>query len=503
MATSIPNRLLFIDGKWTEPIRKNRIPIVNPVTEEIIGHIPAATAEDVDIAVEAAQTALSRNGGKDWASATGAHRANYLRAIAAKITERKSELAKLEAIDSGKPLEEAAWDIDDVAGCFQYHAELAEALDSKQKTPISLPMEAFKCHVLREPLGVIGLITPWNYPLLMATWKVAPALAAGCTAVLKPSELASITCLELGEVCKEVGLPPGVLNILTGLGPEAGASLASHPHVDKIAFTGSSATGIKIMTAAAQLVKPVTLELGGKSPIVVFEDVDLDKAAEWSLFGCFWTNGQICSATSRLLVHESIASEFFDKLVNWCKNIKISDPLEEGCRLGPVVSSGQYEKVMKFISKAKDEGATILCGGERPQHLKKGYFVEPTIITGIKTSMQIWREEVFGPVLCVKTFSTENEAIELANDTHYGLAAAVLSRDLERCERMTKAFQAGVVWVNCSQPCFSQAPWGGKKRSGFGRELGEWGLDNYLNVKQVTQYVSDDPWGWYKSPSNL
>ncbi|CAI9754617.1 unnamed protein product [Fraxinus pennsylvanica] len=503
MATPIPNRLLFIDGEWREPIRKNRIPIVNPATEEIIGNIPAATAEDVDIAVEAARKALSRNGGKDWASATGAHRAKYLRAIAAKITERKSELAKLEAIDSGKPLEEAVWDIDDVSGCFEYHAELAEALDSKQKTPISLPMEAFKCHVLREPLGVIGLITPWNYPLLMATWKVAPVLAAGCTAVLKPSELASITCLELGEVCKEVGLPPGVLNILTGLGPEAGASLASHPHVDKIAFTGSSATGTKIMTAAAPLVKPVTLELGGKSPIVVFEDVDLDKAAEWSLFGCFWTNGQICSATSRLLVHESIASEFLDKLVNWCKNIKISDPLEEGCRLGPVVSGGQYEKVMKFISTAKDEGATILCGGEHPRHLKKGYFIEPAIITDIKTSMQIWREEVFGPVLCVKTFTTEDEAIELANDTHYGLAAAVLSQDLERCERMTKAFQAGIVWVNCSQPCFSQAPWGGKKRSGFGRELGEGGLDNYLNVKQVTQYVSDDPWGWYKSPSNL
>ncbi|KAI3454559.1 hypothetical protein Pfo_011222 [Paulownia fortunei] len=500
MAIPIPSRQLFIDGEWREPVKKNRIPIVNPATEETIGDIAAATAEDVNIAVEAARNALIRHGGKDWASATGAHRAKYLRAIAAKITEKKSELAKLEAIDCGKPLEEAAWDIDDVAGCFEYYADIAEAFDSKKRTLVSLPMETFKCHVLKEPIGVVGLITPWNYPLLMATWKVAPALAAGCTAILKPSELASITCLELAEVCREVGLPSGVLNILTGLGPEAGAPLAAHPHVDKIAFTGSSATGVKIMTAAAQLVKPVTLELGGKSPIVVFEDVDLDKAAEWTLFGCFWTNGQICSATSRLLVHESIAEAFLDKLVKWCENIKISDPLEEGCRLGPIVSSGQYEKVMKFISTAKDEGATILCGGARPQHLKKGFFIEPAIITDVKTSMQIWREEVFGPVLCVKTFTTEDEAIELANDTHYGLGAAVLSQDLERCERMTKAFQVGIVWVNCSQPCFSQAPWGGKKRSGFGRELGEWGLDNYLNVKQVTQYVSDDQWGWYKSP---
>ncbi|KAL6528631.1 Aminoaldehyde dehydrogenase 2, peroxisomal [Orobanche minor] len=348
-------------------------------------------------------------------------------------------------------------------------------------------MDTFKCYVLKEPIGVVGLITPWNYPMLMATWKVARALAAGCTAILKPSELASVTCLELAEVCREVGLPAGVLNILTGLGTEAGAPLVSHPDVDKIAFTGSSVTRSKIMTSAASLVKPVTLELGGKSPIVVFEDVDLDKAAEWALFGCFWTNGQICTATSRLIVHESIADVFLDKLVKWCENIKISDPFEEGCRLGPVVSSGQYEKVLKFISTAKEEGATILCGGGRPEHLKKGFFVEPTIITDVKTSMQIWREEVSGPVLCVKTFSTE-EATELANDSHYGLGAAVLSQDLERCERLTQAFQEGIVW-------------GGKKRSGFGRELGEWGLDNYLNVKQVTQYISEDPWGWYKPPT--
>ncbi|XP_076959562.1 betaine aldehyde dehydrogenase, chloroplastic-like [Bidens hawaiensis] len=502
MAITIPSRQLFIDGQWRQPANKNRISVVNPATEDVIGDIPAATAEDVNIAVEAARKALKCNGGKDWASASGAHRAKYLRAIAAKILEKKSELAKLEAIDCGKPLEEAAWDMDDVAGCFEYNADLAEALDKKQNAPVSLPMDTFKCHLTREPIGVVGLITPWNYPLLMATWKVAPALAAGCTAILKPSELASLTCLELGEICKEVGLPNGVLNILTGLGTEAGASLASHPDVDKIAFTGSSVTGSKVMTAAAQNIKPVTLELGGKSPIVVFNDVDIDKAVEWTLFGCFWTNGQICSATSRLLVHESIADEFVDKLVKWAKNIKISDPLEDGCRLGPVVSSGQYEKVLKFVSTAKSEGATVLCGGERPPHLKKGYYMEPAIITGVNRSMQIWKEEVFGPVLCVKTFASEEEAIELANDTHYGLAAAVISKDLERCDHVTKALDVGIVWVNCSQPCFSQAPWGGKKRSGFGRELGEWGLENYQNVKQVTRYLSDDAWGWYKPPSS-
>ncbi|XP_054820592.1 aminoaldehyde dehydrogenase 2, peroxisomal [Prosopis cineraria] len=503
MAIPVPNRLLFIDGEWKEPILKKQIPIINPTTEEKIGDIPAATSEDVELAVVAARRALTRNKGSDWSTASGSIRARYLRAIADKVKDRKSELAKLEAMDCGKPLEEAAWDIDDVAGCFEYYADLAEGLDAKQKAPVSLPMDTFKSYVLLEPIGVVGLITPWNYPLLMATWKVAPALAAGCTAILKPSELASVTCLELADICREVGLPPGVLNILTGLGPEAGAPLASHPHVDKIAFTGSSATGSKIMTSAAQLVKPVSLELGGKSPIIVFEDVDLDKAAEWTIFGCFWTNGQICSATSRLIIHESIATEFLNTIVKWIKNIKISDPLEEGCRLGPVVSEGQYEKILKFIENAKREGATILTGGYRPEHLKKGFFIEPTVITDVTTSMQIWREEVFGPVLAVKTFSNEEEAIELANDSHYGLGAAVISNDLERCERITKAFQAGIVWINCSQPCFTQAPWGGQKRSGFGRELGEWGLNNYLNVKQVTQYISDEPWGWYQKPSKL
>ncbi|CBI15092.3 unnamed protein product, partial [Vitis vinifera] len=249
------------------------------------------------------------------------------------------------------------------------------------------------------------------------------------------------------------------------------------------------------MTAAAQLVKPVSLELGGKSSILVFEDVDLDKAAEWTAFGCFWTNGQICSATSRLLVQESTAAEFLDKLVKWTKNIKISDPLEEGCKLGPVVSRGQYEKLSEFISTATSEDGTVLCGGGCPQHLKRGFFIEPTIISDVTTSMQIWREEVFGPVLCVKTLSTEDEAIELANDSSYALAGAVISDDLERCDRVSKALNAGIVWVNCSQPCFYQAPWGGNKRSGFGRELGPWGLDNYLNVKQVTQYISSEPWG--------
>ncbi|XP_034207439.1 betaine aldehyde dehydrogenase 1, chloroplastic-like isoform X2 [Prunus dulcis] len=498
MAVPVPSRQLFIAGEWREPLLEKRIPIINPATEEIVGDIAAATAEDVDMAVDAARTAFFSNEGKDWSSASGAYRAKFLRAISDMILERKSLLAKLETIDTGKPLDEAISDMENCASCFKYYAELAEALDLKQKITVSIQQQSFKTHVLKEPIGVVALIPPWNYPLWMATWKVAPALAAGCTAILKPSELASVTCLELAEICRQVDLPSGVLNVVTGLGSAAGAPLSSHRHVDKIAFTGSTATGIKVMTAAAQLIKPVSLELGGKSPILVFEDADLD--TEWTIFGCFFTNGQICSATSRLLVHESIAAEFLEKLVDWSKNIKISDPMEEGCRLGAIISEGQYEKIMSFISTAKSEGATILYGGARPQHLKKGFFIEPTIITDVSTSMSIWREEIFGPVLCVKTFTTENEAIELANDTDYGLAAAVISKDLERCERFTKAVQSGIVWINCSQPCFNEAPWGGNKRSGIGRELGEWGLENYLSIKQVTHYTSEKPLGWYSAP---
>ncbi|XP_026378038.1 betaine aldehyde dehydrogenase 2, mitochondrial-like [Papaver somniferum] len=315
----------------------------------VVSDKAAGTAEDVDLAVDVASKTLSRNKRKDWPKATGAFRAKCLRAIAAKVLERKSELARLEALYYGKPLDEAAWDMDDVAGCFEYHADLAEGLDAKIKVHVNVPMETFKSHVRKEPIGVLGMINPWNYPLLMAIWKVAPSLTAGCAAILKPSKLTSITCSELGDICREVGLPPCVLNIVTGLGPESGALLAAHPYVDKISFTGSTATGSRMMTAASQLVKPVTLELGGKSPIVIFEDTNLDKAAEWTMFGCFWTNGQMCSAISRLIVHENIAEKFLQRLVSWVKKVKVSDPMEEGCMLGPVVSGGQASVELQGI----------------------------------------------------------------------------------------------------------------------------------------------------------
>jgi betaine-aldehyde dehydrogenase len=499
----VPKRGLFIDGHWVEPLKGKRIPIVNPTTEESVGDIPAATSEDVDAAVKAAKDAFYRNKGQDWAKASGKHRATFLRAIAKRVAERKSELAKLESIDCGKPIDEAEWDLDDVSGCFEYYADLAEKLDERQDAPLELPMEQFKCNIRREAMGVVGLITPWNYPLLMATWKVAAALAAGCTAILKPSEIASVTCLELASIAADVGLPRGVLNVITGYGLEAGAPLASHPGVDKVAFTGSTNTGRSIMSGASQLIKPVTLELGGKSPLIVFDDADVDKAVEWAMFGAFWTNGQICSATSRLLLQEGIADEFLKKITTWASSIKVSDPLEKDCRLGPLVSESQYKKVKEFVRVAQEEGATIVCGGKRPDHLTKGFFLTPTVISNVKPHMQIWTDEVFGPVLAVSTFKTEEEALAMANDTQYGLAGAVISKDEDRCKRVSEGLEVGIVWINCSQPCFCQAPWGGNKRSGFGRELGEWGLENYLSVKQVTRYVSNDEWGWYPKPSKL
>lgn len=485
---------LFIDGKWAEPAKGGTLDVIDPATEEVFHKIAAATADDVDLSVKAARRAFDEG---PWPRMSGAERARYLRAIADKVIEKKDYLARLEVRDNGKPLPEAAWDMDDVAGCFQFYANLAEEQDNHPEENIPLGDSRFTSKVVKEPLGVVGAITPWNYPLLMSTWKVAPALAAGCTMVLKPSELASLTTLELGVIAEEVGLPPGVLNIVTGLGQEAGSPLSEHPLVDKLAFTGSVATGRNVMIAGAQDIKNVSLELGGKSPFVVFADSDVEEAVEWIMFGIFWNQGQVCSATSRVLIEESAYETILARLVEETRKIRIGNGLEEGTLLGPIVSRSQYDKVLAAIERARSEGAKVATGGTRPQGLDKGYFVEPTVLTDMPEDAWVWKEEIFGPVVCVKPFKTEDEAIRMANDSKYGLAAAVMSKDLARAERVARAFRAGIVWINCSQPTFTDAPWGGYKQSGIGRELGRWGFENYLEVKQVTSFASDQPWGWY------
>lgn len=487
-------RELYIDGKWLRPIKGGTCPVINPATEEVIGTIAAATEEDVDIAVKAARRAFDRDG---WPKLSGPQRATYLRAIADGIRARQAEIARLEVLDNGKPFPEADWDIADAAGCFDFYAGLAEQLDHHPEETIPLADDRFTSKAVREPIGVAGAIIPWNYPLLMAAWKVAPALAAGCTVVLKPAELTSLTALELAAIADEVGLPAGVLNIVTGAGSVAGQAIIDHKGVDKLAFTGSGPVGSRIMAAAARDIKRVSLELGGKSPFVVFDDADIEEAVEWIMFGIFWNQGQVCSATSRVLVQEAIYERLLGRLVDETNKIKIGNGLDEGVLLGPLVSKRQYEQVTAAIEAARQAGATVVCGGTRPEGFDRGYYLRPTILTDVPLNSDAWVEEIFGPVVCIRPFKTEEEAVELANESRFGLAAAVMSKDEVRAERVAAAFRAGIVWINCSQPTFTEAPWGGYKESGIGRELGRWGLDNYLETKQITKYVGKSSWGWY------
>ncbi len=485
---------LYIDGQWQVSQSHEFIEVINPATEEVFDKVAAGNMADINAAVIAARKAFDQG---PWPLMTGTERAVILRKMAVLINERLQELAKIETLDNGKPLPEAQWDIEDTAGTFEYYAGLAENMDEAFEEMIQLPEARFSSRVIKEPIGVAGAIIPWNYPMLMAAWKVAPALAAGCTMVLKPSEATPLTALALADIADQAGLPAGVLNVVTGLGKDAGQALTEHAGVDKLAFTGSVPTGSKIMQQAARDIKNISLELGGKSPFIVFKDSDIDKAVEWIMFGIFWNQGQVCSATSRVLVEKSIYPALLERLIAETEKIKIGPGDEDGVLLGPLVNQLQYEKVMAAIAKGLEQGAKIVTGGNRPEGFKTGYFIEPTIFTDMAEDSWIWQEEIFGPVVCVKSFETEAEAITLANDSRFGLAAAVMSDDYDRTERVAKALRAGIVWINCSQPTFCEAPWGGYKQSGIGRELGRWGLNNYLETKQITRFDSDAPWAWY------
>ncbi len=483
---------LYIDGAWVAPAEGGTLPVIDPATEEVFHHIPAATAPDAEAAVKAAREAFD-NG--PWPRMTGAERAKYLRAMAKGIRDRLPELARIETRDNGKPLPESEWDLADAAGCFDFYADLAEELDGEVEE-VKLADARFTSKAVREPLGVAVAIVPWNYPLLMATWKVAPALAAGCTMILKPAETTSLTALELGAIAEAAGLPKGVLNILSGKGSVVGQALVEHPQVDKVAFTGSGPVGSQIMAAGAKDIKRISLELGGKSPFIVFADSDIEKAVEWIMFGIFWNQGQVCSATSRVLVEAPLYDKLLPRLVEEAEKIRMGNGLDEGTLLGPLVNEGQYRDVLGHIDRAVEQGATVATGGKY-EGFNRGFWVKPTILTNMALDSDAWVEEIFGPVVCIRPFETEEEAIRLANDSRFGLAAAVMSGDDARAERVARAFRAGIVWINCSQPTFTEAPWGGYKQSGIGRELGRWGLANYLETKQITKLVSDAPWGWY------
>jgi betaine-aldehyde dehydrogenase len=484
---------LHIDGQWVEPALGGRFSTFDPSDESLLAQIAAATAQDIDLAVAAARRAFDQG---PWPRLAGAERAAVLRRIAEGIRANQDELARLEVRDNGKPLPEALWDIADAAGCFDFYAGLAERLDGEEH-PVALADPRFSANVVREPVGVAGAIIPWNYPLLMAAWKVAPALAAGCCMVLKPSELTPLTALALARIGAAAGLPAGVLNVVPGLGGEAGAALAAHPGVDKLAFTGSVPTGSRIMQAAAREIKNISLELGGKSPFIVFADSAIEAAVEWIMFGIFWNQGQVCSATSRVLVERSLYPALLERLIDETAKIRIGQGFEEGVLLGPLASQAQLDKVLAAIDHGQAEGARLAYGGMRPAHCPRGYFITPAIFVDVPETASVWREEIFGPVVCLRPFDDEADALRQANDSPFGLAAAVMSADDARCERVARKLRAGIVWINCSQPTFTELPWGGYKSSGIGRELGEWGLDNYLETKQITRYDGREPWGWY------
>lgn len=486
---------LYINGQWLTPKNGRTFSSIDPSNEQEIAQVAAASVEDAELAVQAARQAFDQT---DW-SQQPKQRAVYLRAIAQEIRQQLDQLAEIEVRDNGKPLPEAVWDIQDAADCFDFYADLAEQLVENQDEQIPLSDERFSSVVCKEAVGVACAIIPWNYPLLMAAWKVAPALAAGCTLILKPAEATSLTAMELGRIAEKVGLPAGVLNIVTGIGSEIGPYLTAHPEIDKVAFTGSVPIGKQIMQSAAHSVKNLSLELGGKSAFIIFADSDLDAAVEWIMFGIFWNQGQVCSATSRVLVEQAIYPELLKRLAEAAQKIKIGQGLEADVKLGPLVNAKQYQQVMNAIQQGKQDGVTLMSGGKRPAHLAQGYYVEPTIFMDVPVEHPLWTDEIFGPVVAIRAFETEQEAIQLANQSIFGLAGAVMSKDMARCQRVAGKLRAGIIWINCSQPTFTEAPWGGYKQSGIGRELGIWGLENYLEIKQITSYDSDQPWGWYNS----
>jgi betaine-aldehyde dehydrogenase len=471
---------LFIDGRWQASGAPDLLDVFNPCTEEVIGQMLAATAEDVEKAVAAAKAAFA-----GWKKAGGAVRARFLKAIAARLRERAEELAVLSSRNNGKPLAEARVDMADAAASFSYYAEQAVALEAQQDSAVTVPDAAYQSQLRLEPAGVAALIVPWNFPLVTTSWKVAPALAAGCTVVLKPSEVTPLVELELGNICLDVGLPPGVVNIVTGQGA-VGAAITSHRDVAKISFTGSNKVGASVMQAAAQGFKSVGLELGGKSPIIVFADADEKQAVELIIGGIFYNAGQMCSATSRLLVEKSSASRVVEQVVAAARALKLGDALDPETTMGPITTKAQYEKVQYYIAMGKALGHHLVTGGGKPQNLNHGWFLEPTIFTDVPANSPLWREEIFGPVLCVQTFETEADAIALANDCDFGLVATIATRDLPKAQRVADALEVGHIWINSPQIIFVETSWGGFKASGIGRELGPWGLSAYLEVKHKT-----------------
>ncbi|MDT7686973.1 MAG: (Z)-2-((N-methylformamido)methylene)-5-hydroxybutyrolactone dehydrogenase [Pseudonocardiales bacterium] len=475
---------MVIGGKPVDALSGKTFESQNPYTGEPWAQVPDGGPEDIDAAVAAARAALDG----EWGAMTGFARAALLRRLGDLVTQNAERLARLEVNDSGKLYREMIGQLNALGGWYHYYAGLADKIEGRQ---IPSPNPNYLVYTRREPVGVVGAITPWNSPLLLMTWKLAPALAAGCTVVVKPSEHSPVSSLGFAELFDRAGFPAGVVNVVSGLSRETGARLAGHPGVDKVAFTGSTATGRAVAKAAGENINKVTLELGGKSPQVVFPDADLAAAANGIIAGVFAATGQTCMAGSRLIVHADVHDELIRLIAERASRIKLGDPNDADTEMGPVANRPQYEKVLGYLDKAKSEGATVAYGGAAESGLG-GLFVQPTVLTGVTAESTVVREEVFGPVLAALTFTEEDEAIKLANDTPYGLAGAVWTKDVHRAHRVAAKIKAGSVWINAYRVVAPSVPFGGFKASGLGRENGLHAVDEYLEEKAIWVELSGD-----------
>ncbi|WP_129140132.1 aldehyde dehydrogenase family protein [Modicisalibacter coralii] len=470
----------FIDGRWVASRATRTLTIVDPYHEVPLGRVTAGDAQDVDAAVAAARRALP-----DWRDRPGDERGAWLDRLADDLAGRRGALMPLIARNGGKPLAEAAFDIDDAVACYRYYAVQARELDARQGASVTLDNDAVRARCYRDPVGVAALITPWNFPLVTSAWKLAPALAAGCTVVFKPSEVAPLPEQAIAEIAAAIELPRGVLNLINGDADGVGIPLSRHPGIDKLSFTGSNPAGEAVMRAAAEGTRNVSLELGGKSPILVLDDADPERAAERVMNGLFFNAGQVCSATSRLLVHQAIAEPLYAALTRRIDALVLGDPLDPATTQGPQVNRRQRERIAAYLAVARDEGLTALRDARHRDLPEHGYFIAPTLYRDVPTHSRLWREEIFGPVLCARQVADDAEAVALANDSDFGLAASVVGGDPERAARVARRLEAGNVWVNTDQIAPPQAAWGGVKRSGIGRELGPWGLAAYQEVKHL------------------